>query len=169
MPRDLGGINVQLIAEMNVGVQHSGQQVICRANSMKVARKVQINIFHGNDLGISATGRATFNTKNRSQRRLTQRNNHILAALGQRVRQTNGCGGLSFACRGRIDCSYQNKLARSMFFLAKQIKIDFSLVVSVNLKVFVLDAYFLGNFTNEFRRCRLSNFDIAWHVFPHSQ
>ena len=169
MPRDLGGIDVQLVAEMNVGVQHGSQQVVCRANGVKVARKVQIDIFHGNDLGISAASRATFNTKNRTQRRLTQRNNHILAALGQRIGQANGCGGLSFARRGRIDCSYQNKLARSMLFLAKQIEIDFSLVISVNLKVFVLDAYFLGNFTNEFRRCRLSNFDIAWHVFPHSQ
>ena len=86
MPRDLGGIDVQLVAEMNMGIQHGGQQVICRANSMKVTREVQINIFHGNDLGISATSRSTFNTKNRSQRRLAQRNNHILAALGQRVR-----------------------------------------------------------------------------------
>ena len=48
---------------VNVVVQHSRQQVVGCADSMEVPSKVQVDIFHRNNLGIAASSGAPFDPK----------------------------------------------------------------------------------------------------------
>ena len=54
LPSDLAHIDAELIAVVDMGVKHCRQKIVRSADGVEVAREVQINIFHGNDLGISA-------------------------------------------------------------------------------------------------------------------
>ena len=84
-------------------VEHRRQQVVGGTDRMEVTGKVQIDVFHRNDLGIAAAGSTAFDTEDRSQGRFTQSDDRILADLAKSVRQADGRGRLSFAGRCRID------------------------------------------------------------------
>ncbi len=52
--------------DTNTGVYESGQQVIGSPNSVHVPSKMKIEILHGDNLGVAATGRAALNAENRA-------------------------------------------------------------------------------------------------------
>ena len=80
-PQHAFRIDVQLIALIDMVVEHGGEQVIRRTDGVKVAGKVQVNVFHRQNLGIAAACRTTFNTKHRTQRRLAQGDNRVFADM----------------------------------------------------------------------------------------
>ena len=49
-------INPQGVALLNMVVQHGGQQIVGRANGVKVPGKMQVDVLHGHHLGIAAAG-----------------------------------------------------------------------------------------------------------------
>ncbi len=60
-------------------VEHGGKQVVRRADGVKVAREVQIDVFHGHDLRISAARRAAFDAEYGAERRFAQRDDDLFA------------------------------------------------------------------------------------------
>ena len=52
---------------MNMVVNQSREQIIGDPDGMQVTVEMQVDIFHGNDLGIATPGSATFHTKYRAQ------------------------------------------------------------------------------------------------------
>ncbi len=57
----------QFIALIDVVVQHSCQQVVCSSNGMEVASKMEVDVFHGHNLGITASRSASLHPEHRSQ------------------------------------------------------------------------------------------------------
>ena len=53
-------------------VQHCRQQIIGRSDRMEISGKMEIQIIHRHDLGISASCRSAFDAEARPQRRLAQ-------------------------------------------------------------------------------------------------
>ena len=72
-PGNLFHINPQRIALLNMVVQHGCQQVIRRADGMKISSKVQIDVFHRHHLSITAAGSTALDAKYRPEGRFTQR------------------------------------------------------------------------------------------------
>ena len=56
LPYNLAGIDLQFIPLLDMIIKQGCQQVIGRCNCMEVSGKMQIQIFHRNNLGISAAG-----------------------------------------------------------------------------------------------------------------
>ena len=56
---------------------------------MEIARKVQVDVFHWNDLCVSAATGTTFYTKTRSKTRLTKSNNSFLSDFIKSVCKSN--------------------------------------------------------------------------------
>ena len=79
MPCYVFGVYAEGVALLNVVIQHSRKQIIGSADGVKVAREVEVDVLHRNNLGIAAAGSAALYTENRSERRLSQRNAYILA------------------------------------------------------------------------------------------
>ena len=52
---------------VDVVVHQRGQQVVRQRNGVEVAGEVQVDVFHGHHLGITAAGRATFHAKHRAE------------------------------------------------------------------------------------------------------
>ena len=52
---------------LNVVVKHGRKQIVGRADRMKIARKMQIDVLHGNDLGVSAAGCTALDAEHRTK------------------------------------------------------------------------------------------------------
>ena len=142
------------------------EKVVGRADGVEVAGEMQVDVFHGNNLGVAATGRTALDTEHRAERRLAQRHDHVLAAQRKRIGQAHRRGGLALSGRRGIDCGHQDELARGVLILAQQVVIDLRLVVSVQLKVLFVDAGNGSDLANRFRFGRLGNFNVGQHVGP---
>ena len=51
-------------------VEHGGEQVVRRADGVKVAGEVQVDVLHRHDLRVAAAGRAALASEYRAERRL---------------------------------------------------------------------------------------------------
>ena len=127
-------------------IKHCRKQIIRRTDSVKIAREMEIDILHRNNLGISAACRTALDSEDGTERRLTQSNSRILADSSQAVSKTDCCGGFSLARRGGRDGGHKYKLAVLSVGFAEQRKVDFRLMIAVLLNVF---------FVNMSNRCNL--------------
>ena len=120
LPSDALNVNTELIALLNMVVEHGGQQVIGGADSMEVTGKVQVDILHGDDLSPAAAGSAALNAKDGAERRLAQGHGTLDAASAQAIGQTDGRGGLTLARRRWVDSSHENELGLVISRLVEQ-------------------------------------------------
>ena len=91
-------------------VQHSGQQVVGCAYGVEIAGEVEVDVLHGDDLGVAAAGCAALDAKDRPQRRFPQAEHGVLAQFGHGIRQTHAGGGLALSGGGGVDGSDQDQL-----------------------------------------------------------
>ena len=70
---------------------------------MKIAGKVQVDVFHRHHLGITAAGGAAFYAKTRPQGRLAQRDHYFFPYFMEALSQTYGRGRFSLPGRRRGD------------------------------------------------------------------
>ena len=103
LPGDLLRIDAESIALLNVVIQHGSQKVVGRADGMEVTGEVEVDILHGNNLGIAAAGCTALDAEDRAERGLAQRDNGVLSDLAQTVGEADGGGGFPFTGRRRGD------------------------------------------------------------------
>ena len=109
-PDDTTRINIQCVALLDMVVQHSAQQHMSRGNSMEVAGKMEIDIFHRYYLRITATCSAAFDAHAGPKRRFTQCYDNLFIQLCQTLGQAYRSSRLTFACRCRRNSGYQDQL-----------------------------------------------------------
>ena len=120
LPGDALNVNTELIALLDVVVEHGGQQVIGGTDGMEVTGKVQVDILHGDDLSPAAAGSAALNAKDGAERRLAQGHGTLDAATTQAVGQTDGRGGLALARRRWVDSGHEDELGLVISRLVEQ-------------------------------------------------
>ena len=100
LPHHRTGVDAQVaLLVLDVVVYQGRQQVVGLFNGREIARKVQIDVFHGNHLAVSASGSTAFDAKHGAQRRFPQGYSHLFAQAGKAVSQANG--NRCFALSGR--------------------------------------------------------------------
>ena len=102
-PGDLSRIDIQSVSLENVVVDHSCQQVVCCTDCMEVTGEVKVDIFHWNNLCVSAACCSAFYTEDRSKRWLAKCNHCFFTDSGKSVYQTYRSCCFSFSCRCRVD------------------------------------------------------------------
>ena len=120
LPGDALNVNTELIALLDVVVEHGGQQVIGGTDGMEVTGKVQVDILHGNDLGPTATSGTALDAKDGAERRLAQGHGTLDAATTQAVGQTDGRGGLALARRRWVNSGHEDELGLVISRLVEQ-------------------------------------------------
>ena len=143
-------------------VQHSGQQVVGSAYCVEVSGEVKVDILHGNDLCIAASGSAALDAEYRSQRGLAQGNDYILAQFLQTIGKAYGSGGLALSGRGGIDGSYKDQLAVGSGALFKQTIIHLCLVVAVKFQILRVNTGSFGDLGDGTHGSRLCDFDVGF-------
>ena len=120
LPSDALNVNTELVALLNMVVQHGGQQVVGSTDGMEVTGKVQVDILHGDDLSPAATGSTALNAKDGAERRLAQGHGALDAATTQAIGQTDGRGSLALARRRWVDSGHEDELGLVISRLVEQ-------------------------------------------------
>ena len=163
LPGDALNVDAELVALLNMVVEHGCQQVVGGTDGMEVAGKVQVDVLHGDDLRPAAASGAALDTKDRAERRLTQGHSALDAATAQAVGQADGRGGLALACGRGIDSGHEDKLGLVISWLVEQGIVDLCLVKAVRNQMLNVDAGVLGHLGNRQRRNRTCDFDVSRH------
>jgi hypothetical protein len=109
LPADTPSINAQGVAVVNVVVDQRRQQVVRQRDGLKVAREVQVDVFHRHHLRPSATGGATLHAKDRAQRGLAQTHDGTLADAVEGITEPDCGGGLALAGGRGVDPGHQHQ------------------------------------------------------------
>ena len=115
LPDDAAHVDAQGVALMNVVVDGSGQKIVGRRNSVHVACKMEVNIFHRQYLRVTAAGSAAFNTEYGAERRLAQGDDGFMAHVVQRLGEADRRQRLAFAGRRRRNSRDEDELAVFVF------------------------------------------------------
>ena len=102
-PGDAAGVEIELVAPVDVIVDHRREQVVRGADGMEIAGEVQVDVLHRHHLGVAAAGGAALHPEARPERGLTGAAHRPLADPVQGVAEPNRGGRLAFARRGRGD------------------------------------------------------------------
>ena len=144
LPGDAAQVDAQLVAVMDVVVQHRRQQIVGQRDGAEVAGEVQVDVLHRHHLRIAAAGRPALDAEHRAQARLAQADHRLLADQVERVAQADGGGGLALARRRRADRGHQDELA--VLALGQRVEVverHLGFVVTVGLEHIVGDAELL--------------------------
>ena len=96
-------VEVELVALVQVVVDHRRQQVVGSGDGVEVAGEVQVEQLHRDDLAVAAAGGAALDAERRAHRRLAQADRGLLADVLHRLAEADRGGGLAFAERRRRD------------------------------------------------------------------
>ncbi len=99
LPRDATHVEPERVALVNVVVDHGGKQIVRCTNGVEVAGEVQIDVLHGNHLGVSAASGTALNAEYRAERRLTFARPRCFCQCDAWRRQTDRSGRFAFARR----------------------------------------------------------------------
>lgn len=73
--------DVELVALVQMVVDHGGKQVVGRSDGMEVTSQVQIKLLHRQHLGVSSTGGTALDSESWAHRRLAQGQHAVLTDL----------------------------------------------------------------------------------------
>ena len=163
LPGDAAGVNVQRVALLDGVVDHGSQQVVCGANGVDIAGKVQVDIFHGHNLGVTAARSAALYTEHGPKGGLTQAEHRLFTHGVQGVRQANTGGGFALASRGGADGGHQDQLA-VWAVTVDQLVVDLGFVTAIRDQVLVCKAQLFRYFGNGQHLGCLCNFNVAQHM-----
>ena len=94
-PADRERVDPELVPVQQVRLEHGGEQVVGRADRVDVAREVEVQVLHGDDLRVAAAGRAALDPEDRAERGLAQAERH---ALGRCARAPGSARRTSSSC-----------------------------------------------------------------------
>ena len=130
---------------------------------MEVAGEVEVDVLHGDDLGVPTARGTALDAEDRPERGLSQGHGALDAATAQGVGEADRGGGLALA-RGRgVDGGHENELSLMVTRLVQKRVIDFGLVEAVRDEVLGDDAGRLGNLRDRPRLNGMGDFDIGRH------
>ena len=135
-PCDAPRIQPLAVAPMNVIVQQRGQQVVRRADGVKVPGEMQVDVLHRQHLRIPAPGSPPLHPEARPEARLPQAHRGLLPQPIKRIRQPHGSRRLALPGRSRADRRHQNQPPLFARRALEILKVDLSLVPPIRLDGF---------------------------------
>ena len=100
VPGDAPRLDVQRVAPLQVIVDQRRQQRVRARDRMEVAREMQIDVLHRQQLRVAAASRAPLHAEHRTKARLAHAEHGVVTQPSQRLRQSHGDRALALA-RGR--------------------------------------------------------------------
>ncbi len=162
-PGDPTGVDIELVAPVDVVVQHGGEQIVGDAYGVKVTGEVQVDFIHRDDLGVTAAGCAALDAEAGTEAGFAQTDRRPLADAIERVAEADRRGGLAFAGRGRVDGGDQDQLAVLLGgeLFGDKFQADLGLVVPVGLDVRGRDVQAVGDGLDRFHRGFRGDFPVG--------
>ena len=106
-----GGIEVELVAVEEVGVDERGEQIVRRGDGVKVAGEVEIDFLAGLDLGEAAAGGAAFHAEDGAEGGFARSDDGLFADALESLHEADGGDGFAFAGSGGRGGGDEDQLA----------------------------------------------------------
>ena len=166
LPHDPLGIDPAQISLLQMIVEHRGEKIVRTGDRVEVTGEVQVQILHRDNLGISAACGASLDSEAGPETRLAERDDSLLPKQVQCVAETDRGRRLSLSGRRRIDGRHQNKLpVRPILHPVPKLAGKLRLVLSVELKLVLLDAIVFRHVPDSAKLRLLGDLDIRFHLF----
>ncbi len=94
-------VETEGVAPIDVVVDQRREQVVRAGDGVEVAGEVEVDVLHGDDLGVAAAGRAALDAEAGAERGLAQAAHGFLADAVEAVREADGGRRLALAGRRR--------------------------------------------------------------------
>ena len=165
-PRDAAGVDIELVAPIDVVVDQRREQIVGGADRMEVAGEVEVDVLHRHDLRVAAAGRAALHPEAGAKRRLADADDRLLADVVQRIAKADRGRGLALARRRWGDGGDEDQLAVGPVGEPGDIvERDFGLVMPVGHQVFGGYAELvLGDFDDRPHLRGLADLDIGFRL-----
>ena len=165
-PGDAAGVDIELVAPIDVVVDHRREQIVGGADRVEVAGEMEVDVLHRHDLRVAAAGRAALHPEAGPERRLADADHRLLADVVQRIAKPDRGRGLALAGRRRGDRGDEDQLAVGPVGEPGDIvERDFGLVMPVRNQVLGVDAELvLGDFDDRPHMRGLADLDIGFRV-----
>ena len=152
------------VAVEDGGVEERRQQVVGRPDRVDVAREVEVQVLHRDDLREPAAGRAALDAEHRAERWLAQAEQRVLADLPEALRERHGGGGLALPRLGRRNAGHAHELAVGRVAQAvEHPERHLRLVAPVGLELVGLQPGALGDRVDRLKLRLLRDLETALH------
>ena len=84
-PGHPAGVDVELVAPIDVIVDQRREQIVGGADGMEVAGEMEVDVLHRHDLGIAAAGSAALHAEAGAEARLAHADDRLLADMIERI------------------------------------------------------------------------------------
>ena len=111
LPGYLANVDAERIALLDMVIEHCGEKIVCRADSVEIAREMKVDVLHRNDLGVAAPRSTAFNAEHGAKRGLAERNGDVLSYSLKSVCKSYRRSRLSLARGGGGYRRDENELA----------------------------------------------------------
>ena len=155
-------VDAKLVALLDVVIDHGAQQVVGGGNGVQIARKVQVDGFHGHNLGVAAARCTALHAKHRAQGGLAQGEHGVFANLAHAVRQGYGYGGFALARGGGVDSRYQHQLCLKRQICVSAL-VNLGHIPAIGGYAFGYEPGLLCDVHNGFQGCAARNLQISCH------
>ena len=163
-PDHAAHVDIEGVALLDMVVDDGGEQVVCCGDGMEVSGKVQVDVFHGHDLCITAASSTALEAKTGAKGGFAQGYGNLFALLMEGIGKAYAGGRLAFASRGRIDGRHQHQFAVGLVFNPLEgIQRDFGFVLAIEFEFVFGDVEFLRDTANVLHLCALRDFHIGFH------
>ena len=164
-PGHLAGIDVQLVVPVHVIVDECRQQVVCRADGVKVPCEMQVDIGHRDDLRVTASGRAALHAETGPETRFAKTHDRVFADRIQAVPETDRGGRFAFAGGRRRNRGHEDQFAvLPVVQTFQKVVADLGLVVAERNNVIRRQTKFRRNVTDGFFVRSLCDFDVRRYL-----
>ena len=171
-PDDPARVDIQLVPVMDVVVDRGGEKVVRQPDRMKITGEVQVDLLHGENLGIASPCGAPLHAEARPQRGLAEADHRLLPDGAERIGQTHRRRRFPLPCRGRTHCGHQDQLP-ILLVRPKQVTAEsageFRDIPTVEFVIVLFEANPCCDLGDRPKFGPLGNFDICRHFnFSHS-
>ena len=160
-PGDSLHVEPERIAVKHVIVQKRRQQRVGARDGVKIAREVEIDVVHWQDLRVPAAGSATLHAEHRSEAGLTHTQDGVSSESSQGLGEPHTDRALAFACRCWTDGGDEHEL--SLRRPSGKFEGQLGFVAPVLIDVVSSQTQVGGNVSDRSHFRRLGDFDIGGH------
>src|SRR5204863_1561492 len=90
-------VDAERVSLLQMVVEHRGEQRVRARDRVKVAREMQVDVVHRDDLRVPTARRAAFHSEHGAQARLTDAQRDLMAHSPERLREADRHGALALA------------------------------------------------------------------------
>ena len=165
LPLDFLQTETSMAILIKMVVEQRGNHVVRRGNGVEIAREVEVDVLHWEDLCVSAARSATLHAETRAEGRFAKDRDRLLPDFVQTEGETDGDGSLTDARLGGRDGGNEDEVVLADALLVDEVERDFGDVAAVVEDFIAGDAEAFGDVFDFLQRGFSGYVYISFHIY----